>query len=276
MQSYDVPFKIEEINFDNLIYKDIKSNSRKTVVFLKYKKKNTLKNFVIQTPSFLNINKAETSNGKHYDLDIPLYGKRDDKVKEFVNFLKKLDEKIIFDAKINSSAWFNNFDITEEINYQEIIRKSDNKKFNNGIFRVKIIKNDDFNTMLQINNQAKINPDSIPVNSWVKMIIEVQAIWINKNGFGLFLKPILISFNPIEIKKYRFIDDSEDEVDDIIDSENSVFINAEKKDSNQNEETSVLRINSVEDSLEIESKKNFSSTSSDDDEISPSNENKTL
>ena len=72
------------------------------------------------------------------------------------------------------------------------------------------------------------------------------------------------------------VDDSEDEVDDIIDSENSVFINAEKKDSNQNEETSVLRINSVEDSLEIESKKNFSSTSSDDDEISPSNENKTL
>lgn len=47
MQSYDVPFKIEEINFDNLIYKDIKSNSRKTVVFLKYKKKNTLKNFLI-------------------------------------------------------------------------------------------------------------------------------------------------------------------------------------------------------------------------------------
>ena len=94
------------------------------------------------------------------------------------------------------------------------------------------------------------------------MIIEVQAIWINSNGFGLFLKPILISFAPIEIKKYKFLDDSEDEVDDIIDSENSVFLNAEG--SNNNEETSVIRLNSIEDSLEIESRRKFSSTSSDE------------
>ena len=51
-------------------------------------------------------------------------------------------------------------------------------------------------------------------------------------------------------------------VDDVIDSENSVFLNA--VGSNNNEETSVIRLNSIEDSLEIESKRKFSSTSSED------------
>ena len=48
------------------------------------------------------------------------------------------------------------------------------------IAEVKIIKNNDFQTLVQLNNKDNINVDDIPRNSWVKMIIEVQAIWINK------------------------------------------------------------------------------------------------
>ena len=29
MQSYNIPFKISEIDLDNIVYKDIKSNSKK-------------------------------------------------------------------------------------------------------------------------------------------------------------------------------------------------------------------------------------------------------
>ena len=47
-------------------------NKKKTVVFLKYKKKNQLKNLVIQTPSFFNVNSAISNNTNHYDLDIDL------------------------------------------------------------------------------------------------------------------------------------------------------------------------------------------------------------
>jgi len=270
MQSYDIPFKVQDIDFENLVYKDIKSNSKKTVVFLKYKKKNSLKNLVIQTPTFLNIN-SPIKNGNHWDLEIPLHGRKNNKVNEFVKFLKKLDEKIIYDARINSSSWFNNFD-TEEINYQEIIRTADDSRFSNGMMRLKLIKNTDFQTSIQLNNKEYIDIDKIPRNSWVKMIVEIHAIWINKNGFGLFLKPILISFNPIEINRYKFIEDSEDEVDDVIDSE-SIFIKS-NNNIQTDMETSNLKFGMINDSLEVESNSRFSSTSSNNRSSNTSSDNK--
>lgn len=266
MQSYSLPFKIEDIDFDNIVYKNIKSNTKKTVVFLKYKKKNILKNLVIQTPTFFNINSAISNNTNHYDLDIPLHGKKSDKINKFINFLKELDKKVILDAKINSSAWFSQVE-TDEMNYQETIRTSDDARFSNGMIRVKIINNDDFKTSLQLNNQTNITAEDIPINSWVKMILEIQAIWINKNGFGLFVKPMLISFIPIEIKKYKFLEDSEDEIDDVIDDTNSIFLNPTDDNGNNygnNNETSILKLNSMEDSLEVDHNTKFSSTSSDD------------
>ena len=129
------------------------------------------------------------------------------------------------------------------------------------MIRVKIINNDDFKTILQLNNQVNIDSNNIPNNSWVKMILEIHAIWINKNGFGLFLKPIIISFNPFEIRKYKFIEDSEDEVDNVIDSENSIFIK-NNNESIENNETSILKVNDSE-KLRINSRR-FSSTSSDE------------
>lgn len=270
MQSYNLPFKISDINLENLVYKEVKSNSKKTVVFLKYKKKNSLKNLVVQSPTFLNINNP-VKNKNYWDLDVPLLGKKTDKVNNFVKFLKDLDNKIVYDARINSAKWFENFE-TDEINYQQIIRTAEDSRFSNGMIRLKILKNNDFETMLQINNKESIDVNNIPQNSWIKMIIEIQAIWINKNGFGLFLKPILISFTPIEIKRYKFIEDSEDEVDDVLDSENGIFLKS--KQSNINElETSHLKFNDINDSLEVDSKTRFSSTSSDNKSSSTSSEN---
>jgi len=273
MQAYNIPLKIDEIDFDNIVYSDIKSNSKKTVVFLKYKQKNRIVNFAIQTPSLLNINKSfKNSNNISSDLDVPLYGKTESKVNKMVSFFNNLDDKIIYDAKINSSSWFNNFEINQ-INYQKIIRESTDKRFNKGTIKVKIIDNFDFKTQIQINNQVKINEEDIPKNSWVKMILEIHAIWINKNGFGLFLKPIIISFEPIEIiKKYRFLDDSEDEVENVIDSENSIFIRNDKNNDEFNSETSLLKVNPT-DSLTLNNRR-FSSTSSDEEiTTKKSNEN---
>ena len=270
MQSYNIPFKTSDIDFENIVYKDIKSNSKKTVVFLKYKKKNSLKNLAIQTPTFLNIN-TPVPNGNYWDLEVPLHGKKNNKVNEFVKFLKKLDEKIIYDARINSSRWFQNFD-TDEINYQEIIRDANDKRFSNGMIRLKLIKNNDFQTLVQLNNKDYIEIDKIPRNSWVKMILEIHAIWINKNGFGIFLKPVLISFNPIEINRYKFIEDSEDEVDDVIDSE-SIFIKSKNNNSTTDMETSNLKLDVINDSLEVDSKTRFSSTSSNNSSSSTSSDN---
>jgi hypothetical protein len=262
MQTFNTPLKLSDINLDNIVYKDIKSNSNKTVIFLKYNDNNKLRNIAVQTPSLININNP-IKKGNHWDLDIPLNGKKTEKVNEFITFLNKLDQKVIYDAKINSSKWFQNFD-TDEMNYQEVIRTSDDKRFSNGIVRVKLIKNADFHTIVQLNNKTNIGIDEIPKNSWIKMILEIHAIWINKNGFGIFLKPVLISFNPIEINKYRFIEDSDDEVDDVIDSENCVFIASNHINTNYKTndlETSNLRL--ANDSLDVDTSTKFSSTSSD-------------
>ena len=258
MQSYSVPLKLNQIDLDNIVYKEIKSNSKKTVIFLKYKKKNSLKNFVVQTPTFLNVNEP-IKNNNHWDLEVPIFGKKEKKINEFADFFNKLDDKIMYDARIHSSKWFSNFDI-QEINYQKTIRESNNKKFKNGTFKIKILNNVDFKTLIQINNQNKIKVEDIPRNSWVKMIFEVHALWINKNGFGIFLKPILISFTPIEIELYKFLEDSDDEVEDILDSENDIFIKNTKASKEEELETSNLRIH---DSLEVNTAVNYSSTSSD-------------
>lgn len=257
MQSYSTPLKLNEINLDNIVYKDIKSNSKKTVVFLKYKKKNSLKNFVIQTPTFLNINEP-VENKNYWDLEIPIFGKKEKKVKEFADFFNKLDDKIMYDARIHSSKWFNNFDV-DEINYQKTIRESSNKKFKNGTFKVKILNNIDFKTLIQLNNSKKITMNQVPRNSWIKMIFEIQALWINQNGFGIFLKPILISFTPIEIQVYKFLEDSEDEIEDIIDSENEIFIKGTSNSNNELESSNLK----LQDSLDINTGLHYSSTSSE-------------
>ena len=77
------------------------------------------------------------------------------------------------------------------------------------------------------------NPINITQNAWVKIILEAYAIWINENGFGLFLRPILLSFKKDEyvLYNYELMEDS-DELDDIIhtvNNENSIFIKSEIK-----------------------------------------------
>ena len=112
------------------------------------------------------------------------------------------------------------------------------------MIKIKIIKNDNFETILQVNNKESICIENIEKDSWVKMILEVYAIWINKNGFGIFLRPILVSFKPFDKIEYnyKFIDDSdnEDVINTVMDND-SIFL---KQDNNNtdNAETSILEL----------------------------------
>jgi len=222
MSNYTLePYRISQIDLDNIRYTRIKSNDRKKVIYLKYQDKKKLKNLVFQTPTLLNINNP-IDNRNYYELDIPLKGQNTYKENKLINFLDSLDKKILYDAKMNSHKWF---DIVNEgtVNYQKIIRNSIDEKYENGMIRIKILRTQDFETILQINNKERITPDNIPQNSWVKMILECYAIWVNQNGFGLFMRPILVSFKPKEIVNYNynFIDESDnenDELDNIIDT----------------------------------------------------------
>ncbi len=224
-----VPYRISEIDFKNIQYTDIKSNSRKTIVYLKYLDNNKLKNIVFQTPSFLSNNTLQCKNNM-YELDVPLIGKEIEKMNRFIKFIESLDKKIINDAKINNN-WFDKYPDVKKMRYQKTIRES--IESNNGVIRMKLLRNTDFETLVQLNNN-KIEIEETPTNCWLKAILEVYAIWINKDGFGLFIRPILLSFTPCTkiAYDYKLIEDSEEnEVEEVVDTiqDNSIFIRSESE-----------------------------------------------
>jgi hypothetical protein len=244
--NFKLPYKIQDIVYSKIRYISKKVTNSKTIVYIKYKDNGKLNNFVFQTPSLRNVNNIIKKNG-YYEMDIPLVGQNKNKTDLLVGFLNNLDRKIINDAKINTD-WFDNFIVDNNIKYQKTIRDNDNYK--NGMIKVKILKNDNFETIVKVNNKDRVDLNNVNKNSWVKMILEVYAIWINKNGFGLFLRPILVSFKPIDKIEYNYklIDESDDiDEDDIINTainEESIFIKNNNTD-NDDITTSILEYPNV-------------------------------
>jgi len=242
------PFKINNIDFNKIVYPKDRSNNKKKIILIKYNDKSKLKNFVFQTPTLLNIGKAQIFNGYH-EIELALVGKEKNSVNDFIYFLNELENKIKIDAQSYASNWFNITDKNQTINFQKIIRESEN--YSSGTIKIKIIKNNDFETVLQQNNSKKISVDSIPEDCWCKMILECYAIWINSNNdFGIFLRPILISFTPKETYNYKFIEDSEEGDDfDVPDTEvnNNIFMNIHNNFKNKTsaDSTSQLDVNNL-------------------------------
>ena len=256
------PYRIEDINLSKIRYINKKVTNNKTIIYVKYEDKNKLNNFVFQTPSLRNVNNIVEKNG-FYEMDIPLVGQNEGKTNLLVGFLNNLDRKIINDGKINND-WFDNFIVNDNIKYQKTIRENDNYK--NGMIKVKILKNNNFETIVQVNNKdrvdiSKINK-TINKDSWVKMILEVYAIWVNEKGFGLFLRPILVSFKPIEKIEYNYKLLDESDEDDVINTavnDESIFLKQENPDYNYNPEYN----NNVTSILEFPNVNKLSSTSSE-------------
>ena len=222
--SIQEPLKISKINMNNIIYTKTKysEDRKKKIIFIKYSdKKNDIKNFVFQTPTLLNNKKPELVDG-FYELEIPLVTKREKNQDEFLKFLNKIDEKILYDANINSKSWFDI--ITEDNIYrQRIVRDSieDHECF----IKIKIINTQGFKTIIRLNNNKNISVEEIPQFSWVKMILECYAITISNYGINLFVRPVIMSFNEriIENYNYKFINDSDNESDNESDRTTQVF-----------------------------------------------------
>jgi hypothetical protein len=259
MTTIKVPYRISEIDVNNICYTDIKVNSKKTIIYMKYSDNNKLKNIVFQTPTFISTNLVQCKNNI-YELDVPLIGKETNKIDKFINFLNALDKKIIKDAR-NNNKWFENFADVKTMKYQRIIRDATDKNNTNGVIRLKLLKTNDFETIIH-NNNSKINIEEINKDSWLKCILEVYAIWINPNGFGLFIRPILLSLKPCTRINYNYklIEDSDEADEDVnIDTiqDNSIFIRSENditssvlempKNTPSSEEP--VQINDFEDAL---------------------------
>lgn len=216
------PYRISEIDLDKIIYTEIKEGRNKKVIYLNYDN-NSNNHLSFQTTSLACLENLKQKDG-FYELDIPLFGSNIQKVNQLNEFLKDLDQKIINDARKNSKKWFSGM---KNITYKSVIRSSTNKskEYSNGVLRIKISENSNNAPILIDGNGNNITIKDIKQNCNIKMILECYAIWITDNGFGLYLKPVLMSF--IEKKKiikyeYQLLDDSEEDnepIEDVMDTE---------------------------------------------------------
>lgn len=213
------PYKIKNINFNNIRLGKLNGNGNKKSILLKYDdEKKGVSRFLIQTPELKFINNLK--NKKNWtEIDILLNGKSEKKVNEFISFLKNLDEFLINEGKKNSKIWFGD---STSIKYKSIIRNSikTDELFKNGIVKLKILPG----TKITRNHQTQnINLKDLQDNTSLKMILEIYALWISEMGFGLYLKPILIDERKVnnEYDNIKFLEDSEDNdiLNEIIDTE---------------------------------------------------------
>ena len=234
MSSIKVPYRISEIDINNICYTDIKVNNKKTIIYLKYNDNNKFKNIVFQTPTFMSTYVPKIKNDI-YELDVPLMGKEQNKINKFISFLESIDKKIIKDAK-NNNKWFEKFANVKSMKYQRIIREPTDKTNKTGIIRLKLLKTNDFETIIQ-NTTSRMEIEEINKDCWLRCILELYAIWINENGFGIFVRPVLLNFKPCPkiSYNYKLIEDSDDEpAFDVVDTLNnfdnsSIFIRSESE-----------------------------------------------
>ena len=261
--NYQEPLKTSNVDFNKIVYPKTKNGGSKKLILIKYNDKSKLKNFVFQTPTLLNLFKPEL-NGNYADIEFGLVGKEKNKVNKFKKFLNELENKIKSDAQYYAASWFNLENDNQTINFQKIVRDSD--KLAEGTIKLKIIKNNDFETILQLNNNKRIGVGAVPEDSWCKMILECYGVWVNTNNdFGIFFRPILVSFTTKEVYNYQFIEDSDEDNDvDIPDTEvnQNIFMKIDssnvKQQKQSNDSTSQLDYNDLMKELESEDHKKTS------------------
>jgi hypothetical protein len=203
--------RISEIDLNKIIYEPIKGKNKKYIP-INYETPNN--KLVFQTPLLL-CNNMVIKNKDYYELDIPLYGKSFKKIDRFIKLLKQLDIKFINDAKQNAKKWFVG---KNNIRYKSIIRdiNDNNRIYENGVIKIKIMLG--CNGTIISQNFKEINPEELVHNSYIRMIIEVCALWLSEDGFGLYLKPHVIDQQVIKKYQFTFVEDSDSE-SDILDTE---------------------------------------------------------
>jgi hypothetical protein len=204
------PYKILDINVEQIYYKNIKESDNKKIIFIKYKE-NLLKNMVFQLPTINN-----NFNLDDREIDIIIDSEYENKSSNIINFFNLIDSKIVKDAKKNVNSWFDHIEDKTQVNYHHILRTNQD---NNYSLKLKIIDSKDFKTNLILNNddENQIQLDNLPNEGKLKLVLECYAVWIQDNNFGLILRPIIISFimNIDNNYNYKILDDSEsDESDD--------------------------------------------------------------
>jgi hypothetical protein len=207
------PYLVKNIDLDNILYSDIRKAGSKKYIQISYNdSKKGEQRFIYQSPEFYNVYDIKlVEGGSYYELEIPLYGEQKRKINEFIKFIANIDQKNIEYGKDNIGIMF---EIEKGIKprYKSTIRLSKETDYynKNGVIKIKIHPD----TFI-IENGKRIPPTNLKKGNTIRFIFENLALWIQQDGFGMFIKPILIEqIKKKVIEAYSFAEDSDDDDDE--------------------------------------------------------------
>jgi len=259
MEIQDKPLLINNINFNsiNISKINIENNTRKNL-YLKYNDNN----FIIQTPELFYNNKIKEMKD-YYEIIINIVCRNEEKTNKFITFLNNLDKYFITLVSKRRTEFFNN----NNIKYKSILREKNNNKF----IKLKLLKYNIHNNLLKlVSNNTPITLQDLNDKCYLKILININAIWINNNIFGIYLKPIIINKKIIIDYNIDFIEDSDNQktiLDSTIDTNiNSIESSILKQNNNtekvliSNNHTSSTKLNNKNKDKVLISNNHTSST----------------
>jgi CRISPR/Cas system-associated endoribonuclease Cas2 len=208
-------YLLNQIDLNKIIYSKVNEMNDKKLIHIHYEK--TGQKLLFQTPQLLNIFDIQ-KNQYFNQLILPLHD-CNLKVPMLIKFLKDLDLKIINDAKKNKNEWFKN---KTAIKYKSLIKnlytsnsqsnhysptKEDEKYCENGLIKLKLTNG----IKILEHNGSEIKLDDLKKNNFMRLIVELYAVWVSNDVFGIYLKPVMIE--QIQNKVLNFIDEKEDITD---------------------------------------------------------------
>ena len=202
------PFNIRDIKLDKIIFSKASLNENSKNIYLKYNNNGKLSRFLIQTTE-LEIKDIQASTNDVTIILVNLKSNNNKKLNNFVNFIYKLDNHIIETGKSNPEWFYSN-----NVKFKGLIRQDADCDIPYLKLKIKnyMLKN------LQVTYDKKKEKRSfkdLKKHDNIKLVLDIFGLWVNKNGFGLYLKPVLIDIR--DSNELTFYESSED--NDIIDTE---------------------------------------------------------
>ena len=204
-------YLLNQIDLNKIIYSKVNEMNEKKLIHIYYEKPG--QKLLFQTPQLLNIFDIQKSQYFN-ELILPLYD-CNLKVPLLINFLKDLDLKVVNNARTNKNEWFKN---KSAIRYKSLIKNlsesstqsnqytpsnEDKKYCSHGLLKLKLT-----NGIKIMENNKEISIEDVKKGNNLRLIVELHAIWVSAEVFGVYLKPVMIE--QIQNKVMNFVDDRED------------------------------------------------------------------
>jgi hypothetical protein len=268
------PYLPKDFNLDSIVYSNVhnEGNNKKSIFLYDTEPG---KKIYIQSPELVNIISLNKKT-KYYELNLPLYGKKKKHISSFVEFIQKLDNKIMSDAKLNKNTWFD--ESNTNVRYRSLIKNIHNDyidtvefksgMFENGIIKLKINEA----TCVSLNDKI-IKPDELKINHDIKTIFQIYAIWISNSLFGLYLKPVKINQKLKIVEQIDFIlSDSENDtvyntdIENLSDEQDNDSESESEKQENNSDDEKNNSDDEEDNSDDEENNSNDEENNSDDEE----------